>query len=216
MSVIWSPVRALESAASNRRVLAGLTVTVVYAALSVVGAVVVVLGGATEQQLRQPGVNLPPDMLEDVLLATEIGTVVLSALGPFLWWVGVSLLMQLATRLFGGGGPLPAMLAAVGVASVPLALGSLFGIITGATQAALGFESPVAGAVGLLGAALTFGFLIWHVVLVVIGASKARNVGYGPSAGSCAISCAGCATLIIVVGITLGVVVAAIAGSTAP
>ena len=48
---------------------------------------------------------------------------VLSVLAPFVWWIAVSLAMQLVTRFFGGEGPLSAMLAVVGV---PLALGDLF------------------------------------------------------------------------------------------
>ncbi len=43
----------------------------------------------------------------------------------FVWWISVSLAMQLVTRFFGGEGPFGAMVAVVGVAAVPLALGAL-------------------------------------------------------------------------------------------
>lgn len=117
--------------------------------------------------------------------------------------------MQLTTSFFGGNGSFKAMLAAVGVALVPPTTGSFFLILTSATQVALGFENVASGAVGILGGALSFGFWVWHVVLVVIGAAKARGVGYGESSGSCA----GCATLIIVVGLVFGVAVTAFAGA---
>ena len=54
---------------------------------------------------------------------TEVATLVLSVLAPFVLWISVSLKMQLVTRFFGGEGP---MMAVVGVAGVPLALGDLF------------------------------------------------------------------------------------------
>jgi hypothetical protein len=87
--------------------------------------------------------------------------------------------MQLTTGFFGGGGPLKAMFAVVGVAMVPLAISGFFGILLSATQAALGFDTAAAGAVQLLSIVLGLSFWIWCVVLVVIGASKARGVGYG-------------------------------------
>ena len=55
-------------------------------------------------------------------------------------------------------------------------------------------------AAGLIGLAA----FVWFVVLVVIGASRARGLGYAESAGSCAVSCVGCAGLIILVVIVVG------------
>ncbi len=196
--------------------LAGAIVTLIYAFLSLVGAVIAVLGGITDEQFRQPGTNLPPGTLENFILATEIGTILAAAFSPFLLWAIVSLLMQLTTGFFGGSGPLKAMFAVVGVAWVPLAISGFFGILLSATQAALGFDTTAAGAVQLLSIVLGLGFWIWSVVLVVIGSAKARGVGYGQSSGSCAISCAGCATLIIVVGMVLGIVVSAVVGASMP
>ena len=45
---------------------------------------------------------------------------------------------------------------------------------------------------------------MWFVVLVVIGASQARGPDHVESAGSCAVSCVGCAGLIILVVIVVG------------
>jgi hypothetical protein len=203
--------------AAERNVLAGFIVTAVYAALSLVAAAVAVLGGVTQAQFEgqptPPG--LPPDLLDNIVAVTEIVTLLFSVLSPFVWWILVSLVMQLATRFFGGSGPLSAMLAVVGVAGVPLALGALAqGLATG-LQVALGVDSTTGVLVGTLGGLLALAALVWHVVLVVIGASLARRIGYGEAAGSCAVSCAGCLGLIIVVGVIL-VGIGILVGTTVP
>jgi hypothetical protein len=216
VAVIWAPVRVLGGVAAERNVLAGFVVTAVYAALSLVAAAVAVLAGVTRAQFAaQPAPpGLPPGTLEGILRATEIGTLVLSVLAPFVWWISVSLVMQLVTRFFGGEGPISAMLAVVGVAGVPLALGSLVQALGTALQAALGVESVAGTIAGLLGGLVALAALVWHVVLVVIGAALARRIGYGESAGSCAVSCVGCLALIILVAVVLvgiGVLVSAAA-----
>jgi hypothetical protein len=217
VAVIWAPVRVLRDAAAERKVLAGFIVTAVYAALSLVAAAVAVLGGITRAQFpRQPaGPGLPPDILENLVVATEVAYIVLSALSPFVWWIAVSLVMQLVTRFFGGSGPLPAMLAAVGVAGVPLALGSLAQVLATGLQVALGVDSAAGVVAGLLGGLLALAALVWHLVLVVVGAALARGIGYGESAGSCAVSCVGCLGLIILVAVVL-VGIGILVGATAP
>jgi hypothetical protein len=54
-----------------------------------------------------------------------------------------------------------------------------------------------------LGGLVALASLVWHAVLVVIGAALVRGIGYGESAGSCAVSCAGCLALIILVAVVL-------------
>ena len=66
---------------------------------------------------------------------------------------------------------------------------------------AFGVSSTAGVAFGLVGGLVALATLVWHVVLVVIGASLDRRIGYGESAGSCAISCAGCLGLIILVAV---------------
>ena len=195
---------------------AGFSVTAVYAALSLVAAAVAVLGGVTQAQFEgqptPPG--LPPDLLDNIVAATEIATLLFSVLSPFVWWILISLIMQVATRFFGGSGPLSAMLAVVGVAGVPLALGVLAqGLATG-LQIALGVDSTTGVMVGTLGGLFALAALVWHVVLVVIGAALARGIGYGEAAGSCAVSCAGCLGLIILVSVVL-VGIGILVGATA-
>jgi hypothetical protein len=203
--------------ASQRRVLAGFVVTAVYAALSLVAAAISVLGGVTRAQFEvQPAPpGLPPGVLENLIVAAEIATLVFSVLAPFIWWILISLVMQLVTRLFGGEGPLSAMLAAVGVAEVPLALGALTQALATGLQVALGVESTAGVVVGLLGGLTALATFVWHVVLVVIGAALARRIGYGEAAGSCAVSCVGCLGLIILVAVVL-VGIGILVGVTAP
>ncbi|HZY66596.1 MAG TPA: hypothetical protein VFE21_12080 [Rubrobacteraceae bacterium] len=66
---------------------------------------------------------------------------------------------------------------------------------------------------GLLSALLSLAFLIWFVALVVIGTAQARNIGYGESTGSCAISCAGCLGLIIGGVVIVAVMVSVVVGA---
>jgi hypothetical protein len=81
-------VRALGGAAAERNVLAGFIVTAVYAALSLAAAAVSVLGGVTRAQFggnrgqpTPPG--LPPGTLDSIVRVTEVATLVLSVLAPF-------------------------------------------------------------------------------------------------------------------------------------
>jgi hypothetical protein len=186
-------------------VLTGFVIMAVYAALSLAAAAVAVFGGVTRAQFGGQPANpeLPSDLLERIVVATEVATLLLSVLAPFVWWIAVSLVMQLVSRFFGGSGPLAAMLAAVGVAGVPLAIAALVQTLATGVQVALGVYSTAGMTVGLLGGLLALAALVWHVVLVVIGAALARGIGYGESAGSCAVSCVGCLGLIILVAVVL-------------
>ena len=217
-AVLWTPVRVLGRAAEERRVLAGFAVTAVYAASSLAATALGVLGGVTRAQFPQGSAGepaLPPDLLENLLEATEVATLVLAVVSPFVWWIAVSLVMQLVTRFFGGSGPVSAMFAVVGVAGVPLALGSLVQAIATGMQVALGVESAAGIVAGVLGGLLALAAFVWHVVLVAIGAALARRIGYGESAGSCAVSCVGCLGLIILVTVVL-VGIGILVGATAP
>lgn len=220
MAVIWAPARVLGNAAAQRNVLAGFVVTAVYAALSLAAASFAILGGAGLQaQFGGQPPGFPPGTLESILRVTEVATLVLSALAPFIGWVGISLMMQLVTRFFGGEGPLSAMLAAVGVAGVPLALGALFQATGTGAQVAFGVESTIGMLAGLLGGLVALGTLVWYAVLVVIGGALASRIGYGESAGSCAVSCAGCLALIILVAVALagiGVLLGNVYGGVSP
>ena len=71
-----------------------------------------------------------------------MGVVVSSALTLFVVWIGVSLIMQLVTRFFNGSGPLPAVLAVVGISGVPLALSAAAGLVLTSVQASSGRRVP--------------------------------------------------------------------------
>ena len=109
--------------------------------------------------------------------------------------------MQLVTRFFNGIGPLPAVLAVVGISGVPIALSAAARLVLTSVQAALGAQGTTPTTLGCVGGLRGFAALVWFVVLVVIGASQARGLDYAESAGSCTVSCVGCAGLIILVGL---------------
>lgn len=202
IAVIWRPLRTLRRVAEGRRALPGLVVVALYAGLGLLVSAVYVLGGVTrrtieQQAARQPGLH--PDTPELVARVAEVGTLALAALSPFVIWLVVSLLMQLATRFFGGTGPLSSTLGVVGVAQAPFLLNVVIGAALAGLQYLAGPGSPAGAALGYLISLLGLACLLWSIVLVVIGAALARGVGYGESAGSCALSCVGLAVLIILV-----------------
>lgn len=225
LAVVWAPVRILRDAAVRKKVLAAFVVTALYAALGVAGSIVAVLGGVTRAQLDGQPPGLPPETMENIRVATEVGLVVSSVLTPFVVWIAVSLFMQFVTRYFGGGaraletdaapdGSLAATLATVGVAAVPLAISSAIGLLLGGLQVALGPQSTAGIALGYISGLLGLAAFVWYVVLVIIGVAQARNLGYAESAGSCAVSCVGCAGLIILVVIVVGLGAALLIGPT--
>ena len=218
LAVIWAPANTLARATEERRVLLGVGVVALYAALGLVGAAIGVFGGLTQAQFQQPGAQPLPLELEDALAYIGVFSLVLAVMQPFILWLLASGLMQLVTRFFGGTGPFSGMLAVVGVAQVPLVIYAAISIPIMGLQAVLGPPDTDTGAsvstvLGLLGGLLWVAFLLWHAALVVIGAAFARRVGYGQSAGSCAISCAGCVGLILIVVLVLVVLVAVVGGA---
>ena len=218
VAVIWAPVRTLRGVAGERRALPGLVVVALYAALSLAVSATFVLGGATrrsvEQQSTQPG--LSQESLETLVRVAEVGTPILAALSPFVIWLVVSLLMQLATRFFTGAGPLSSMLGVVGVSQAPLLVGGVLGAVLSGLQLLAGAGTPLGAALDYLMFLAGLGFSLWYVVLVVIGAALARNIGYGESAGSCALSCVGLGVLIIVVVIAAAIGIFAVVNAAAP
>jgi hypothetical protein len=230
LAVIWAPVRTLSRAAEERWVLLGFGVTALYAALSIVGGAISFLFLFSEEQgpFGPTAPELPPEFENLFAFSAAFGLVFALVL-PFVYWLLVSGLMQLITRFFGGTGPFSGMLAVVGIAQVPFIVSYLvqlpisilqfallpddFGTVNSATAENPALGSPVATLVTLLSSAISLAGLMWFVILVVIGAAFARRVGYGESAGSCAISCAGIVGLILVVGVVLAVAVAVIIGA---
>lgn len=220
--MIWNPVRAMRSVAERRSALPGFIVVAVYAALGLIVSTVFVLSGATRRQLERgfeqpPGQPaLPPEVIEPAARAVEIGLPIIALVSPFLGWILVSFLMQLATRLFGGSGSLSSMLGVVGVAQAPFFISSISNAFLGGLRAWMGVGTPAGAAVGYLVSLIGLACFMWYVVLVVIGATQASGVGYGESAGSCALSCVGLAALIILLAVVAGIGIFAVAGAAAP
>ena len=210
--MIWAPVPALSRVAEERRVLSGFGVTALYAALGLVAGAIALFGGLAEAQLGAGGAPVPPEV-RDLLLPFSVVAMVFAAVWPFVFWLVVSGLMHLVTRFFGGTGPFSATLAVVGVAAVPFVITAALQIPVTGLQTVLGPENTAGVVLGLLASLLSLAALVWFVVLVVVGSALARHVGYGESAGSCAISCAGLAVLIIAIVVALVALVALIASA---
>ena len=223
LAVIWAPVRTLARAAEERWVLLAFGIVALYAALNLVGTGLGAFSALEQLRSGPQGAELPPEF-EEFFPAFFVFGLVFSVVWPFVSWLLISGLMQLITRFFGGTGPFSGMLAVVGVAHVPYLIERLIQLPLAGLQILLVPDpataaDPTTGGglaatlLGLLGFLLWLAALVWFVILVVIGAAFARRVGYGESAGSCAISCVGILGLILTVGVVLAVVVAALVGA---
>lgn len=219
--MIWSPARSLRGVAQRRSALPGFVVVAAYAAMSLVVSTAFVLSGATRRRVEQ-GFEQPPgqpavprEILDTVAGVTEVGIPIFAFLSPFLGWIVVSLLMQLATRFFGGAGPLSSMLGVVGVAQAPFLVSGVLTTLLGGLQSWVGVGTPAGVALGYLVSLTGLAFFLWYVVLVVVGAAEARGMGYGESAGSCALSCVGLGVFIILVVVVAGIGVFVVAGAAA-
>jgi hypothetical protein len=214
-------VRTLSRAAEERRVLLAFGIVALYAALSLVGTSLGTFSALEQLQSDPQAAELPAEF-EGFSTYLFVFTLIFSVIWPFISWLLISGLMHLVTRFFGGTGPSSGMLAAIGVAHVPSVIERIVQIPLAGLQILLAPDPAAADSttggglavavLGLLGLLLWLAAFVWFVVLVIVGAALARRVGYGESAGSCAISCAGIVGLILVVGVILAVVVAALVG----
>lgn len=167
----------------------------------------ILLGGfASAEQVLEglPPGTVPPEIdeqsLEGVVTGFQVVGIGLRALWPFIYWPILTLVMYLITRFFGGEGSLSGMFGAMGAACVPFVISGLVQLPIMGAQSALssgGGPGTASSILGVLGLLLSLVFLIWHVALVVVGGATARQISYGSSGGSCAISC------VTVVGVPL-------------
>ena len=222
LAVLWAPVRTLSRVAEERRVLLAFGVTALYAALGLISNALVFLGGFTQARLEAQGQSLLPGS-EGFVAVIGVFALVLGVLAPFVYWLLVSGLMHLVTHFFGGSGPFSGTLAAVGVAQVPLVISAALTLPLTGLQILLASEGIVtepsiglaASLIAILSGLIGLAASLWFAALVVVGAALARRVGYGESAGSCAISCAGCFGLIIVLAVAVVALAAIVAGASA-
>ena len=214
MRVIWSPAEAMATVARERKLGTGFGVIVLAALIALASSAISIFTGSGGAQLDpQNFPTIPPETLRSMETFFKVGIPVTSVLVPFVWWIGVSLVMQLVTRFFGGNGPLSAMFAVIGVAYVPLLVGSLVNFLLTGLRVALGTQSGAAVAVGLISTVLVLAFLVWHVALIVVGASFAREISYGQSGGSCAISCVGFVVLVVLLVLAIILIIALATGA---
>ncbi len=212
--MIWAPISTLTRVAEEGRVLLGFGVVALYAALGLISSGLTVLSGSLQPQFEDGAQSQPlPPGFEDFFVYFEIFTLVLSVVMPFVLWLVVSGLMQLVTRFFGGTGPFSGMLAAVGVAHVPFLISAVVSLPLLLLLVLLGPENAAATIVTSLSSLIGVAVFVWFAVLVVMGAALARRVGYGQSAGSCAISCAGLFGLILIVIVVVTIAVVAVTGA---
>jgi hypothetical protein len=214
LAVIWAPVSTLARVAEERRVLLGFGVVAFLAVLGLIISVVDILGGVTTSQFTPQNIpDLPPNFYESANSIVPVALLINAVVSPFVWWLVIALLMQLVTRFFGGVGPLSGMLAVVGVAYIPVIIVAVLQIPVTGLQAVLGPGGSGATIIGTLLGLLSLAATIWNAALAVIGAAFARRVGYGASAGSCAISCAGCVGLILILVVVFVVLGAFLVGA---
>lgn len=147
--------------------------------------------------------ELPPAAFEQLERGLRIFVPLSALLFPYVWWLGISALMHLTVRLFGGRASLSAMLSVVGVACAPWIAGYLVQIPLGLLQVALGGEGAVPAALGALVFAASVGAFVWHVILVALGARLVAGTSPGGGAASCALAGLGCVTAVFFLGLTL-------------
>jgi hypothetical protein len=198
---VLRPLAAQEEAIDHDALRPGVTVIALWAVLSLA---LVATTGTAGLQAQFP--ELPPGDFEEIQGPVLLFALFSAAAGPFVWAGGLSALMYLAARPFGGGGSFHAMLAGIGLACTPWVVAGTVQLLLAGAEAVFG-GSSVLGTVSL---AASIAALVWHVVLVVNGGSRASGIGYGGATGSCALSAFGCATAVLFLFITLVVLVVAL------
>lgn len=208
--ILGNPHRSLDSVARNQRVWVAGGIVILWASLNSVLTLVFVNDSDFEARFPQ----LSPQALDQLETGFEILGPVTAFLIPFVWWIGVSALMLLTTRLFGGQTNFTTLLAVVGAACAPWVAGYLIQLPLGISQLFLSGQGPLPTALGLLGLIVSLASLVWHVVLVIIGTSFAARTNYRGAAASCAMTGLGCATAGLVLVISVLTLIFLLSGAT--
>lgn len=155
--------------------------------------------------------ELPPGTFSEIEGFLRDFATAAGALGPLFWWVGISGLLFLASRLFGGSGAsFRSVLAVVGVACAPWPVADA--AILAATALGLAAPPAIAAALGLLTFALSVGALVWHLWLIVAGVSVAARIGYRSAGATTALAGLGCLTAAVFLFLTLAVLLVGMSG----
>lgn len=199
LNVLRNPRATLQAVGRERRVSSGLLTVGLWSLLSLALTAGFAPGeGLPAEQFPE----LPPTAFEQLERGLRIFIPLSALLFPFVWWLGVSSLMHLTVRLFGGRITFSGMLAVVGVACAPWVAGYLIQIPLGLLHLALG-ESGFSAVLGVVVFAVSAGAFVWHVALVALGARLVAGTSPSGAAGSCALAGLGCATAVFFLGLTL-------------
>jgi hypothetical protein len=225
-AVLWRPADVLARVARQSRVLLGLAVVALWAAIGVISSLITLATGGVANQLNDAQLQaLPAETRELIVGAASILGPLASVVSPFLFWLLIAGFVWVAARILGGRGSFTAMLAVAGVALVPMVLSALislpFSAVQGVIQGQLNPADPSAGlgaaagagVIALLLLLVSLAALVWLFALVIIGTRFAMNLdGYGRSAGACALSCGGCLGIFVLLIVGLVVLGAALGG----
>jgi hypothetical protein len=154
--------------------------------------------------------ELPPGSFAEIEGFLRGFATAAGALGPFFWWVGISGLLFLSARLFGGDAAFRSILAVVGVAAAPWVIADA--VILLLTAVGLASGPALASFLGGLSFALSTGALVWHLVLVVVGVSIAGRTGYVGAGASFGLAGLGCLTATLFLVLTLAVLLVGMSG----
>lgn len=207
--ILRTPHRSLHSVARNQRVWVAGGIVILWASLNSILTLVFVNDSDFEAQFPQLSAQAV-DQLETGL--GILGPLTAFAI-PFVWWIGVSALMLLATRLFGGQTNFLTVLAVIGAACAPWVLGYALQLPLGMVQLLLE-GGALSSVLGMLGLIVSLASLVWHVALVVIGTSFAARTNYRGAAASCALTGLGCATAGLVLIISVMTLIFLLSGAT--
>lgn len=209
LGALTNPRATLEAAAREGRVPAASGVVALWALLNLLLTAVFVFGG----DLRGQFPNLSSAALEQLDAALRVFAPLFAVALPFVWWIGVSGMMLLATRLFGGRPDARSLLAVVGAACAPWVAGYAIQLPLGLLQLLLEGRGGVAEVLGALGFLISLAAFLWHVALVVVGGKLAATTTYGGAGASCAVAGLGCATAGLVLGISVLTLVFTVSGA---
>ena len=210
LGILNNPRATLEAAAQERQIWVAAGIVALWALLNLVLTVVFVFGGGLQEQFA----GLSPQTLDRLLVTLELLAPVSAFLLPFVWWVGVSALMLLATRLFGGRTDYSPMLAVVGAACVPWVAGYAIQVPIGVLQLLLAGQGGTPAVLGTLAFIVSTISLAWHIGLVIVGARVAAGTSYRGAGGSCALTGLGCATAGFILLVTVLTLIFGLSGAT--
>lgn len=209
LGALTSPRATLEAAAREVRVQAAAGVVALWALLNLLLTVAFVFGGSPREQFP----NLSPAALEQLDAALRVFAPLFATALPFVWWIGVSGMMLLATRLFGGTPDARSLLAVVGAACAPWVAGYAVQIPLGLLQLFLEGQEGILTVLGTLGFVVSVAAFLWHVALVVVGGRLAAATTTRGAGASCAVAGLGCATAGLVLSISVLTLVFIVSGA---